>query len=497
MSRRKKGAEPTAGRTDASTEPDVGSSATLLFDLPFSATPPRMINPELGLPNLVSRQGHNAGYAIDITLLDAPDHRLIRSGVLLGHRVIDGRGEWYLGAPDWAPLLPGEQIEPMGQAEIPEDFADLVRPFRRRATLGPVAGLSMVRAEFSFRGAAGTTVALLRDDRVTVRRGGLTTARFREVMLTPVGPGLTAEQVEFLTTALGGIGATPVARFPRLVTRLGAPATGLTDFPIPPAVDGTSTFEAFVSALLAARLRELVEADLAVRTGASGAVVNLREVAAGLRTDLQGLAAVLEPLWSQDLQEELDWLVEQADAERSELNSGTGGAGAGLLTRLRGERYLTLLERLVTASRAPQVGDSALLPSRDVVEALVHSATERLVETVDRVRVDGPQGSWDEVAEAVTEVERAVAVAARLDARRVQKLRRRLGPAQDLLAEVSSRAGRLGEVQRAGELLAGPEAFAAGRRYERELHHLDVAREAFLEAWPKVSARLRDPHRRR
>ena len=38
-------------------------------------------------------------------------------------------------------------------------------------------------------------MALLRDDKVTVRRGGLTTARYREVMMTPVGPGLTDDQV--------------------------------------------------------------------------------------------------------------------------------------------------------------------------------------------------------------------------------------------------------------------------------------------------------------
>jgi hypothetical protein len=45
-------------------------------------------------------------YEIAVTLLDAPDHRLIRSGVLLAHRVLDGRGEWYITAPDWQPLLP-------------------------------------------------------------------------------------------------------------------------------------------------------------------------------------------------------------------------------------------------------------------------------------------------------------------------------------------------------------------------------------------------------
>ncbi|HEV2929610.1 MAG TPA: hypothetical protein VGW74_13025, partial [Propionibacteriaceae bacterium] len=58
------------------------------YDLPYSAAAPRLINPDLGLHNLVARAGHNAAYSIDVTLLDAPDHRLIRSGVLLAHRVL-------------------------------------------------------------------------------------------------------------------------------------------------------------------------------------------------------------------------------------------------------------------------------------------------------------------------------------------------------------------------------------------------------------------------
>ena len=76
------------------------------YDMPYSAATPRMINPDLGLHHLVVRAGHNAAYEISVTLLDAPDHRLIRSGVLLAHRVLDGRGEWYITAPDWQPLLP-------------------------------------------------------------------------------------------------------------------------------------------------------------------------------------------------------------------------------------------------------------------------------------------------------------------------------------------------------------------------------------------------------
>ena len=41
--------------------------------------------------------------------------------MLLAHRVLDGRGEWYLTAPDWQPLLPKDRIELMGHSDLPEE----------------------------------------------------------------------------------------------------------------------------------------------------------------------------------------------------------------------------------------------------------------------------------------------------------------------------------------------------------------------------------------
>ena len=189
------------------------------YEMPYSAATPRLINPDLGLHHLVARAGHNAAYEISVTLLDAPDHRLIRSGVLLAHRVLDGRGEWYITAPDWEPLLPVDRIELMGHADLPEELADMIRTLRRRATLGPVAALTCDRREFELRDNEESTLALLRDDRVTVRRGGLTTARYREVLITPIGPGLNDEQAAWLDRSLLQVGATQVPRFPRLISR--------------------------------------------------------------------------------------------------------------------------------------------------------------------------------------------------------------------------------------------------------------------------------------
>ncbi len=295
---------------------------------------PRLVNPELGLDNLVARAGHNAGYEIDLTLLDAPDHRLIRSGVLLAHRVLDGRGEWYLGAPDWVPLLPKELIEPMSQADLPEEMADLIRPFRRRAPLSPVAALRCERREFALRARQGPPLALLRDDKVTVRRGGLTTARYREVMLTPVGAGLQPQQREWLDTCLIGAGATVLTRFPPLVRRLGAPATGPTDFPEPTPLDAGASFASFVSTLIALRLRQLLTGDLRLRGGDPSAALELTRTAALLRGELDGLGGVLDSSWTDDLIDELDWLAavpvtvgESPDELTAQCRAGCGVSG--------------------------------------------------------------------------------------------------------------------------------------------------------------------------
>src|SRR4029450_3176672 len=252
------------------------------YDVPYSPAAPRMINPDLGLHHLVARVGHNAAYEISVTLLDAPDHRLIRSGVLLAHGVRTGRATWYITAQDWQPLVPEDRIELMGHADLPEELADMIRPLRRRATLGPVAALTCDRREFALRDNEESTLALLRDDRVTVRRGGLTTARYREVLITPVGPGLNDEQLAWLERSLVQVGATQVPRFPRLVSRLGAPATGPTDVPVPGPFDAAASFKKFVSQLVALRLRQIVEADLAIRGGDLTAVDRLADQAGGL-----------------------------------------------------------------------------------------------------------------------------------------------------------------------------------------------------------------------
>jgi hypothetical protein len=453
--------------------------------MPYSAAAPRMINPAIGLHNLVARAGHNAGYDIDLTLLDAPDHRMIRSGVLLAHRVLDGRGEWYLGAPDWVPLLPKERIEPMGQGDLPQALADLIRPFRRRATLGPVAAIGCERREFALRDDHGVTMALLRDDKVTVRRGGLTTARYREVMMTPIGPGLSDEQDFWLSQVLGMAGATRVERFPRLVNRLGAPANGLTDYPMPALGDGSTRFGAFVASLLRRRLHQLLEADLALQADQPNAAEELGRTARSLRQEIGTIAPALEPDWISDLDEELDWLATQAEDP---------DGGAALKGKLRSERYLALLERLVSASRATRTGESRTQPTNDVLEGMLDRAWRSLGKAADRLSSEPPIEAWADARSKLDTLLGVCDLIEQLEPGRFDQLRPRLAATSELLAEAGRRATTVQLTRAHAEEVTPLEAFELGRRYEQELLEARTAREAFSAGWMKAAKKL-DPRR--
>lgn len=472
-----------AGQRLADDDPGVGGDGPLRYDMPFPATAPRLINPALGLSTLVGRLGVGSSYTIDVTLLDAPDHRLIRSGVQLAHRVIGERGEWYLAAPAWAPLLPEERTEPMGHGDLPESLARLIRPFRRRAPLGPVSALSCVRREFEFRDDQGQARGVLRDDKVTVRRAGVTTARYREVTLTPTGAGLTTEQRQWLSEALTGTGGTWLAEFPPLVNRLGTPATGLTDFPEaePPAAD--LPFGTFVARWLAVRLRALVGADLRLSGTADERTdrvlaAELVAEATRLRNEAEALSGVLDTDWILDLDDELDWVLEAS------------GDPAGLRTRLRGERYLTILDQLVNAIRAPKVGELSTLPADQVISSVIDNARADAVAAAAHLSPDSDQADWDRLAECLDAYHRALGLtgigAPRDDGPVRPAERRRLEGARAACSVAIDRARRAEAIRTQATEVEPARAFDLGRRYEHQLAELRSERAEFLRRWQKL-----------
>ena len=82
------------------------------------------------------------------------------------------------------------------------------------------------------------------------------------------------------------------------------------------------TFKRFVSQLVALRLRQIVEADLAIRGGDPAAVDRLAEQAARLRDELKGLSVVLDPEWVEDLYDELGWISLEASCPMRRNTTG-------------------------------------------------------------------------------------------------------------------------------------------------------------------------------
>ncbi len=52
----------------------------LRFVLPFTAPDPQLVDPEMGIRRF-TRMGHDHSYSIDMTIVDTPDHRLVRAGM--------------------------------------------------------------------------------------------------------------------------------------------------------------------------------------------------------------------------------------------------------------------------------------------------------------------------------------------------------------------------------------------------------------------------------
>lgn len=469
----------------------------LFFELPYSLSSPRLTNPSVGIDRLTVR--NDATYEMVITLLDAPDQRLLRAGVMLAHRVVDGLGDWYLDAPSWQPWLPADHSEPLGAAgDLPEDLAELVRPFRRRAALGPVAAVTIDRTSYTLKDADDVSLGTLRDERITIRRNGLTTGRSREVTLVP-SPAMTGAQRRFLNESLTMVGGIPVDAFPELVTSLGAPATGLTDFPEPREWDAKVSLETFVSQVFATRLQDIVRADLALR--ASELAQKMRQAASdaddetptpepskkdrrmgikplvnelvGLRQMVSSLSSVLEPTWRASFENDLAAIIDQGtDRPVSSLD----------------ERYYSVLDRLISAARAPQLGDLSNRQAAPVLRQQLEGGMRILMDRCQKLTMDSPDEAWDGALNAAGHLLGTTQGLGILFGKLARKLAKQLRKLQGLLAPAQRVADWPGDEVMATWSVA--EAFEAGRDLQRDGDARDAARRQFIDQWPSLRRKI-------
>ncbi|MFT3887914.1 MAG: hypothetical protein QM713_07105 [Arachnia sp.] len=439
----------------------------LRLEVPFTSAAPVLTSEAMGLPRLLRRPA--ASFVMDVTVIDAPDGRLLRDGVVVAHRVVGGIGEWYLAAPRWAPHLPVETTVPLGASgDLPPEVAHRLRPLIRGAAIGPIAGLRCHRDEWALRDAQGEVAAVVRDERVTVRHGGVATARYREITITPQR-NLTKAQRDFLLAAGLAVNATAVENFPTLQERLGAPATGLTNFPVPPDLPADPTLEEFVSTIFARHLLGIVTEELRRRAAGSDDVGRSNDLLWALGRVLRGLAPVLEPGWREATERLLLGLPWSSPAELEPA-------------------LPAVLEALVGGARAPRLGDLSHRPAAGILFERTERAGRILAERCRALTVDAPDEQWAAARLAAEQLGVASTVVESLAPARLGRV---LAQLDDVVAGL--RGCEYGGASAVPDLegVSAEQAFQLGVDTERARGAVAVRRAAFIKQWPDVVRRAR------
>ncbi len=451
---------------------------------------------------------------LETVYYDTPDLRLARWGVSLRHRAGEG---WTLKLPPAAAAgqPPGQLLErdeitfQGGSKKPPEGAVAIVRAYVRKAELVPVARLSTIRRRVRLVDAAGTRVAEVVDDEVSVRDGRRVAARFREIEVEVTQPQNGAGGiVDPLVMRLRGAGAGAPDPTPKHIRALGPRAMEPPEVSAQP-VRPDSPAKDVIKHVLAESIASLLKHDPLVRTSGDPEAVHQARVATRkLRSHLRTFGPLLEPEWTEPLRSELGWLALGLGAVRdrevlferlserakslpaSDLRSANSLLHilqveiATLRTKLMSEldslRYVDLLERLVVASQAPATLHDADGPALSVLPPLaagpwrrLRSAVNQLPETptdpeLHRIRILAKRARY--AAEAVAPV---VGKAAEAFARAAAKLQTVLGEHQDsVTAQAWLRAARI----------SGRRAFVAGELIAME----HIAAEDARAKWPKV-----------
>ena len=455
---------------------------------------------------------------LETVYYDTPDLRLARWGVSLRHRAGEG---WTLklSPTTSGALLERDELSFEGGARKPPEGAlEVVRAYVRKSELVPVARLSTVRRRVQLVDASGTRVAEVVDDEVSVRDGRRVAARFREIEVeVPAtdGDGIITP----LVTRLRGAGAGAPDPTPKHIRALGPRAIEPPEVAPEPLLPNAPARDVVRNAI-AASVAALLHHDPLVRTGRDPEAVHQARVATRkLRSNLRTFAPLLDVEWTEPLRAELGWLAMGLGAVRdrevllqrlrdrtASLPANDQRSAEALLQLLAGEieglrkkliedldsqRYIDLLENLVTAAHSPVTLPDADQPAATVLPSLATTSWKRLRVAVQqlpehpadpelhRIRILAKRSRY--AAEAVAPVAGA---RAEEFARAAAKLQTILGEHQDsVTAQAWLRAARV----------TGRRAFVAGEMIALEHIAALQARAKWRKVWDALDRRrLRD-----
>ena len=240
-----------------------------------------------------------------------------------------------------------------------------------------------------------------------------------------------------------------------------------------------------------------------------------------LRARLVGLRPVLGADWVDDVVEDLDWLVAPPEPVLTSTSASLSGASSrwpgvsssddlaalggpgsyvepsappaapdGYRSRLRSRRYLSLLERLVSAARAPKTGADSSQPAAEGVEALYAVATARFVRAADRLAVGGTPQTWATARTAAQDLSRSAVIRSLVAREQTAADLERLGPAFALLERAHLVDRDAASILEGIDDLTPAAAFEAGRQFELDRETSRTVRSEFVARWPKTRRKL-------
>ncbi|MDU7361418.1 MAG: hypothetical protein E7L00_09460 [Propionibacteriaceae bacterium] len=430
----------------------MGKRKTLWFRVPADADAPPLISETVGFTRLLSRPAQS--HRMEVDVLDSHDARLLRAGIVVAHRRRnDEQAQWYIAAPSW-PGIPDEASFNVSEVEeLPESLRSKLSLFLRQQPIGPFAAMVCDRREYMLRGGDADLVAI-RDDVITIARGGVTLSKTREITMTPQVK-LQAQQREFIVSALEAVDASPMGVLPSLQQRIGPPATGLTSFRKPAGVHDDMNLEEFVCEIFLKHLHALVIAELEQRPDRE------RRILEELQLDLRGLALVLEPAWREMLEADVRSLRTTSSNERQPA-------------------LLRVLDALVGAARAPKLGDLSVEQARVALSSRVEQALVILFDRCRALELDGPDEAWGAALRSATQLQATIRLLEMLFGKPARKLGKEI---DGVLTLLRSSVLPPDDIELVG--LSAHEAFQLGRDVEHARWSVEKARRELIDTWPE------------
>ncbi|MFG2045949.1 CHAD domain-containing protein [Micromonospora sp. NPDC048935] len=460
--------------------------------------------------------------------LDTVDLRLARAGASLRHR----RGDdlpWTVKLPTGTPGVRHEISRPGPKGQPPPELVELVTVLHRGAPLAPVTVVRTVRHAYEVCDRAGTVLAEVVDDRVTVLDdAGTATGTFRELEVEfKSGDRALLDRVGAVLREAGAQSGTFT---PKHVRALGAPAQAEPDLVAPAGLAAEPSAGDVVTEALRKEIRRLLAHDPLVRLrapagGGDTAVHQMRVACRRLRSDLRTFKPLLRRAWSRPLRDELRWLAgvlgaaRDAEVLRERLRDTASAdplgpldqgavdrldevlaqrqrrAQAGIDEALRSPRYLALVDSLVLAAAAPRLTRGAAAPAAQVLPALVARPWRRLTgpDGVDGLDAQSPDDRWHAVRKEGKQARYAVNAVASTVGKGARRLSRALAGVQDVLGEHQDAAVAADTwLEIAAERPDDHDlAVTAGRLAERERQSVRRMRARFPDVWHRATRRRR------